>query len=375
MSFFESTVAPLLLLMSDVVTGMGLYSVIAFSHISPLAGGYNAVLWLAFFAVVVIQFWMSVRSISPPAWLLLINISCTIIVTVSVFLNAIGQISPTFGKDISVLPVYALLCSARVGPTLFAYVLHGFLSLVMALIFIPDPDLFTDWGGVQNPLHPQNPLQNMFIRHKSTDELTLWQAVELMVCFVLSCFFQFSGVVHYVFSGEYTVKEDDLVAQHHLKEQLGGSFRRNHVVMGGQEILQKRPEAGGCSWPIQWGGAIARAIILFAIGTSKSSFLTHLISPQHTSGYPPPPAVPKWIVVCFCILLLFSSMQMAALWFKSLQLVVWDVTKSAYTTKKVVRLQHILFALLVASAWAFPLQQKEVITTISVALLMFNWSV
>ena len=81
-------------------------------------------------------------------------------------------------------------------------------------------------------------------------------------------------------------------------------------------------------------------------------------------AFPRPTPVPSHALVIYGALLLLASLQTAAAWFERLRRVL---TKAS--ARVLVRIQHIVYALVLAAAWVFPLQ-LHVLRSILVAFLL-----
>lgn len=104
----------------------------------------------------------------------------------------------------------------------------------------------------------------------------------------------------------------------------------------------------------------------------KGSFLLILGMVSETSLYlfmhDRPNTVPKELFIGYGILVLFACVQASAVWFGNLKNVLGVHAK----WRLIVRIQHIINALLVASAWAYPLQLHGLRIIIVVFLLFIN---
>ena len=80
-----------------------------------------------------------------------------------------------------------------------------------------------------------------------------------------------------------------------------------------------------------------------------------------------PNTVPHELFVGYGILLVFACMQTAARWFGQLRQIL-----NRATCRAVIRMQHIIYALVVGAAWAFPLQLGMLRVIIVTALVSVN---
>jgi len=105
--------------------------------------------------------------------------------------------------------------------------------------------------------------------------------------------------------------------------------------------------------------------ILLMLGMTRDTSLYHfMFERENTVSY--------WLFVAYGSLLVFASMQTAAQWFGQLKLLL------GRTQRTVIRLQHILYAILLAAAWAYPLQLhllRSIITALLLsANLVYRWT-
>ena len=96
-------------------------------------------------------------------------------------------------------------------------------------------------------------------------------------------------------------------------------------------------------WPV--GSVFCKGVLLAVIGTVSNTSLYHFMFER-------PNTVPTELFIAYGVLLLFACMQAASVWFGQLKEVLGRQAK----WRLVVRIQHIIYALIVAAAWVFPLQ-------------------
>ncbi len=100
---------------------------------------------------------------------------------------------------------------------------------------------------------------------------------------------------------------------------------------------------------MQAASVLFKGAILLCFARSRYTPLYHYMFEA-----PPTPLPPKAFTVFYGLLLLFASMQTASKWYEELRSVLHLC--GGASARALVRLQHILNALLLAAAWAFPLQ-------------------
>lgn len=99
----------------------------------------------------------------------------------------------------------------------------------------------------------------------------------------------------------------------------------------------------GRLWPA--GSVFCKGLLLAVIGMVSNTSLYHFMFER-------PNTVPIELFIGYGVLLLFACMQAASVWFSVLKEVLGRQAK----WRLVVRIQHIIHALIVAAAWVFPLQ-------------------
>lgn len=107
-------------------------------------------------------------------------------------------------------------------------------------------------------------------------------------------------------------------------------------------------------------GVLIKGGTLVALGGLETTPLYHFMFERSSS-------VRYELQVLFGTLLLFACMQTAALWFEQLRALL-----SRASSRTVVRIQHIIYALILAAAWVFPLQLHGLRLLIVVSLLCIN---
>ena len=107
-------------------------------------------------------------------------------------------------------------------------------------------------------------------------------------------------------------------------------------------------------------GVLLKGCLLILLGSLEGSSIYYFMFERASS-------VRYELQVLFGVLLLFACMQTAALWFGQLKALL-----SRSSSRAVVRIQHIIYALLLAAAWAFPLQLQMLRQLIVACLLALN---
>ena len=106
--------------------------------------------------------------------------------------------------------------------------------------------------------------------------------------------------------------------------------------------------------------ALSKGIMLLIIGAKCD---TSIYNFMYEGG-----RVSNQITAAYGILLLFHSMLTAAVWFSHLR----DTLGIRADMRIISRIQHIFYALLVAAAWAFPLQLTGLRVILAVGLITIN---
>lgn len=139
-------------------------------------------------------------------------------------------------------------------------------------------------------------------------------------------------------------------------------------VMSGsllQTFSLKPDECGFMHQRSRWWdatGVLIKGVILVILGSFKDTSLYHFMF-DRTSN------MPVELFVGYGILVLFSSMQAAAVWFGSLK----EVLGRQAQWRLIVRIQHIINALILAAAWVFPLQLHMLRVMLLSVILALNY--
>jgi heme/copper-type cytochrome/quinol oxidase subunit 3 len=108
------------------------------------------------------------------------------------------------------------------------------------------------------------------------------------------------------------------------------------------------------------GSVMCKGLLLVLIGSERNTSLYHFM-------YERPNTVPMELFLLYGTLL-FGCMQTASVWFAQLREVLGSQTK----WRLVVRIQHIIYALIVAAAWVYPLQLHSLRVIILSTLIVLN---
>jgi hypothetical protein len=109
------------------------------------------------------------------------------------------------------------------------------------------------------------------------------------------------------------------------------------------------------------GAVVCKALLLVLIGSTQNTLYHFMYERSNT-------AVPMVLFLPYGILLLFGCMQTASMWFDQLRQILGSQAK----WRLVVRIQHVICALIVAAAWVYPLQLHSLRLMMLSALLVLN---
>jgi hypothetical protein len=109
------------------------------------------------------------------------------------------------------------------------------------------------------------------------------------------------------------------------------------------------------------GAVMCKGFLLVLIGSNQSA-LYHFMYER------PSTAVPMALFLLYGTLLLFGCMQTASVWFDQLRQILGSQAK----WRLVVRIKHVICALIVAAAWIYPLQLHSLRVMILLTLLALN---
>ena len=277
-TLYDSVLTYLVPCLCDVLSGFGLCALLEFSRTSPGMHYFLAICIGVVLALGVLQFFLPYKRV--PAWLALCNTTYSLVVTLSLSLNLLAQLCPPSGRELSLLPAYALLCVPRAPPSCRALAMQAgeTLLLVGAFLMLPTSDHVRPSGDVGGGVS---------------------LAVSLAAAAGLQTF----------------------------------EWRDDYLFCQGRDG----------TWMA--GGVVAKGLLLVLLGTLMDTSLYHFMHDR-------PSNVPKELFVAYGTLLLYACMQTASAWFGQLR----EALGSQAKWRLVVRIQHIIYALLVAAAWAYPLQ-------------------
>ena len=330
MSTAPHTAVDFLVHLSVTLTSPGLIALLSFSRHPPDSMGLlPAVIVSTCLAVAVFFLLHNPAKRKALPLVCLANLTFGLIITMSVFLNIMAQLCPPQGRELALIPLYVLICASRIGPSMMAYAVQGAISLALAVVFVVVKADKSARPGGEETSDPEI--------GESLDALHVF---EILTCTFYACTPQLTGVFDWlrVSTGPEWV----------WVESKNGWFLHTGIGIGA-------------------AATVARGLLLIFLFTSGDSVVYNFL-------YPKAGPVPHYCMVLYSILLAFASMQMAACWFNALRNCIEDITGSAYTASKLVRMQHILFALLVASAWIYPLQLTSLRVIAVVILLTLNLS-
>ena len=108
-------------------------------------------------------------------------------------------------------------------------------------------------------------------------------------------------------------------------------------------------------------GVLSKGLPLVLLGSIRNTSLYHFMFER-------PNTVPVELFAGYGVLLLFACMQAASVWFGLLK----EILGRQAQWRLIVRIQHIIYALIVAAAWVYPLQLHGLRVLLLVVLLALN---
>lgn len=291
----EAVHAYLVPCLADVLSGFGLSALLEFSRISPDMQFYTAQCIMVLVSISIIILFGPSRKV--PVWLALCNTTYSLVLTLSITLNLLAQLCPPSGRELSLIPVYALLCIPRMLPSTKGLALQAVLTLLMVAAFLTLP------------------------------------------------------------TSRHVRPTGDVGSGFSLVVSLG-------IGVALQTFRWERDECMHSDWQgRQWQAlSIAcKGMLLVLLGSVSDTSLYHFMFDQ-------PSTVPKELFVGYAELLIFACMQTASVWFVQLK----DVLGNQMQWRLVVRIQHIIYALMVAVAWTYPLQLHTLRLAITSVLFTLN---
>lgn len=220
-----------------------------------------------------------------------------LVVSLSVTLSVFARLCSPEGREFALIPVYVLLCMSRPLVTPLSGVVLSLLSLSLLSVFF-----IVKW---RNPDITEADLSSALTVADSNS--TFLQGLSLVAVSVYGSMSHMSSV--------YTANEVPPPFEYDLT------------------------------------GGVCRLAVIAAVGLSKSTFLYLFLSMPRQS--------PNYLSAFYGICLLIACMHMASAWFQQLKSLTAVVSGRPYTARRLVRLQHIVNAVLVGAAWAFPLHLGE----------------
>lgn len=237
---------------------------------------------------------------------LLLNLALSLSVCLSLFI----RLCPPEGRELSVIPVYALLCTARPRVTRLSGAVLGLMVVAFVAVFLLVVRM--DPGVVDAQL--SEPI--------ASSGGSVLEGVSLV-----------------------------LVSAYGSLSHLSRAYSPDDA-------------------PAPLGVALAcgglRLAVFAAVGLGRSAFLSLFLSPTNSLEYP---HHPNYLAALYGVCLLFACMHMASAWFEKLKALTAVLSGRAYTARRLIRLQHILNAGLVGTAWAFPLHSGEALVIVAGGLL------
>jgi len=294
----------------DLLTGCGLVVFIEFSRFPPSDPLFlvivNVVIGIEFLGLFIRLYGLN-NKLNPPNPLnsnnshpinplrRLAHTTFHLIITITVFLNLVAKLCPPEGKNLALIPVFVLLCLSRLKGTSAAIIVQGALSAVTAFLFY----------FICTPSD---------LRPGENTKLT-WEMVgSLVLCLI------YGGM-------SWTAHWNSMLSNWESRHFRNYSFQ---------------------STLAQLVGVFIRWMAFLLIGTSSTSSFYSILLPAKS--------VSDTLLAFYGVLLMFASMRMAVSWFEELQKVVEIISGNSYSPRRLLRLQHILYAVVMAAAWIFPMQ-------------------
>ena len=284
----------LILHLSDVLGGYGLFILLEFSRLSPQSNSFNTIVIVGIALGIAGTVIKTICQMNPPPWVRLCNLTVSVVLTLSVCLNLLSQLCPPSGKELCLIPCYAILCMPRSAPSSLAVrvlCLYG-IMVIAAFLILPT---------------------SRHARPSGTSALG-WDTIASL------CF-------HVAFSS---------------------SFHSNLLPINTKEV---------------WYGLLAvlcKGVLFLVLGSTNNTSLYNFFYEGEGVAYQ--------ITSAYGILLLFHCMLTAASWFTHLR----ETLGVRVDARIMSRIQHILYAVLVAAAWAFPLQLTGLRIILAVSLMVIN---
>ena len=290
--------------LSDVLIGFGLSTLLELSRLSPEMK-YFTIISVSMLLVLGMLCLLLPPCQKLPVWVSLCNTTYSLVLTVALSLNLLSQLCPPSGKELSLIPVYALLCMPRTPPSCRALGLLACASVLLLGAFLVLP--------TSRHARPSGDVGNGYM---------------LAVSLLAGGWLQTFGP----------------------PEQL--CYEQQCAALRSAYDYSRFWRAGS---------VMCKALLLVLVGSERNTSLYHFM-------YERPNTVPMELFLLYGTLLLFGCMQTASVWFAQLR----EVLGSQAKWRLVVRIQHIIYALIVAAAWVYPLQLHSLRVIILSALIALN---
>lgn len=316
---FSDTWEMVLLSLVDVVAGAGLIPLLiwCFSSLPFLPslvcglGGLGLSL--------VVEFLQIGYHFNMPYVIEDIKLMVNFIVSMSLTLNLFSCLCPLEGKELSLIPLYVLLCISRNPLISFSGVVLTIANLIFAFTFL---------GFVSiNPLLAQSFL-GVEMTHR---ENAILDGFFLVVAVAYGCCSHMQPC--------------------YSKRQMNETKKYYSISSTREQYV------------IVFVTTLCRFFLFYAVSQCKSAFLSIFFAPIHQDLIHA--RSPNYLGVFYGLCLVVSLMHMASICFHRLHHYVNFLSSAAFSLRRIIRLQHILYAWLIAVAWIFPLQFSEPLVSLA----------
>jgi hypothetical protein len=319
-----------LMYLSHTLTGPGLFALLAFSRVSHENTYLISVIAVSFLLSFSIAFvfptqdsWTGFPNRIPRRLTLfayILNNTFNLIVTIAVLLNVVSQIYPEQGREIALIPVYILLCCSRLCPSEIAYAVQGSLTVVfvLAMYFFMHSEKHARPGG-----------------ESALDWITV---LDVALTQIYASLQQRTGTF-------YTSRE----------------WQRPKWIWDPSKLSWYLNR----SWVSLAVASLSRCVFYCILLVTRHAVVFHFLVPRSDP-------VQHYALVCYGSFLIFGCMLLGSSWFYCLRDLSVDVAGRNLSEKRVVRLQHVLYALVVAGAYIYPLQLLELRLALVSALLALS---
>ena len=312
--------------LGDMVMGPGLLLLMEIAS-NPLDSGWMAVAIivgaLASLSLLWLYPWLCGSARRAPVWLCLFSHTANIIITLAVTIALFARLCPSEGRELVLVPIYFLLCMSRLEVCLrWPLPLVGcFLELVLLCGAPSDPSErlgLIDLDGRLDGSEPPAASFSVLALFVIYDHLSQW-------CRLCEHLFHFPV--------------DDSVRFRPVSDQGCADEAARWLLIR----------------------ALTFVVLAMARGAWSETFLSLYLSPLPTYSVP---YTFHYTFALFALGLLLWSMCAASTWFVCLKAALESLTRRLFPFKRLVRLQHILNALVVCAAWAFPLEHEGLSVTL-----------